>query len=443
MTTQISPADPPAQAPARSPRRAAWSGWIGSALEYYDFALYAQASGLIFPTIFFPTQNAALAIISSLGTYAVGYIARPIGAVILGNHGDRKGRKNVLVFTLLLMGVATFGVGLLPTYAQVGIWAPVFLVILRLVQGFAVAGELGGSNALVVESAPDAKRGFFASFSLQGSQVGSILATAIMLPLAAYLPEAAFESWGWRIPFLLSALVVIAAYIIRRGVEEPPAYLAHQDQTEEQKTPVVELFSRYPKVVLWCILSALANVIGTTTLTFGPSFAKQASYGIGFSTGDLLLVTLITNTVSMLTIPIFGKLSDRFGRLPFMAGGCVAGGLLSVVFLWSIEQKSLPLVILFAVLTMSFGYQAWNATFATAFQEQFPVRLRVTGFAVSQNIGIMLAALTPSLFAAVAPPGSRNVPLIVGILTLVAACVAAFASLRLAEHKGTKLEELG
>jgi MFS family permease len=200
----------------RDPRKAALSGWIGSALEYYDFALYSQAAALVFPTVFFPSGNATIALVASLATYAVGYFARPIGAVVLGAWGDRHGRKNVLVWAMFLMGVSTFLVGVLPTYGQVGMLAPLLLVVLRIVQGFAVAGELGGASAMIVEHSPDARRGFFASFSLQGTQAGSILATGAMLPLAAFLSDEAFLSWGWRIPFLLSSVVILAGFVIRR-----------------------------------------------------------------------------------------------------------------------------------------------------------------------------------------------------------------------------------
>ena len=214
----------------RDPKKAAMSGWIGGALEYYDFALYSLAATLVFPAIFFPSENPTVAIIASLATYAVGYVSRPLGAVVLGAYGDRHGRKQVLVIAMLLMGFATFAVGLLPTYGQVGILAPALLVVLRLVQGFAVAGELGGASAMIVEHSPDARRGFFASFSLQGTQVGSILATGVLLPLAALLPDDQFDTWGWRIPFLLSAFVILAGYIIRRRVQEPPAYLAQSER---------------------------------------------------------------------------------------------------------------------------------------------------------------------------------------------------------------------
>jgi MFS family permease len=189
----------------KTPKKAAASGWVGSALEYYDFFIYAQAAALIFPDIFFPKGNPTAAIASSLALYGVAYVARPIGAFFLGHWGDTHGRKNLLVLCMLLMGASTFLVGLLPTYHTIGIWAPVLLLILRLIQGFAVGGELSGASAMILEHAPFGKRGFYASFTLQGTQAGQLLAAAVFLPLSAWLPDQAFNTWGWRIPFLRGA----------------------------------------------------------------------------------------------------------------------------------------------------------------------------------------------------------------------------------------------
>src|SRR5499427_7335868 len=205
-------------------KKATASGWIGSALEYYDFFIYATAAALIFPQIFFPKGDPTVAIVASLATYGVGYVARPIGAFVLGHWGDTHGRKTVLLVCMFLMGISTMAVGILPTYQQVGIWAPVLLVVLRLVQGFAVAGEISGASSMILEHAPFGRRGFYASFTLQGVQAGQILAAAVFLPIAAYMPPDTFMSWGWRVPFLLSVFVVVAGYIIRREVEETPAF---------------------------------------------------------------------------------------------------------------------------------------------------------------------------------------------------------------------------
>ncbi|WP_407710099.1 MFS transporter [Arthrobacter nitrophenolicus] len=437
----VSPA-PEASAGKRDPKKAAMSGWIGSALEYYDFALYSLAATLIFPTIFFPAENKTVGIIASLATYAVGYVSRPVGAVVLGAYGDRHGRKQVLVFAMLLMGFATFTVGLLPTYGQVGLLAPVLLVLLRLIQGFAVAGELGGASAMVVEHSPDARRGFFASFTLQGTQVGSILATAVLLPLAALLPADQFSAWGWRVPFLLSAVVILAGYIIRRRVQEPPAYAAKGTTEAKQRFPLVELLRTRPGAVVRCILMTFTNVIGMATLVFGVSYATQEGYGNGFSSSEFLWVTLVANIAAVATIPLFGALSDRIGRRTLMATGGIVGGLLVPGYLWAIEQGSLPLVFACVVIVQGIFFQMWNATFATFFQEQFPMRIRVTGFAVSQNIGLMLASFFPSIFTAIAPPGSANIPLTIGLTTLGICLVSTAATLLSPDTRGKSLDDL-
>src|ERR671927_902661 len=206
-------------------KKAAASGWIGSALEYYDFFIYATAASLVFPEIFFPSGNPTVAIVASLATYGVGYVARPIGAFVLGHWGDTHGRKTVLLLCMFLMGFSTMAVGLLPTYQSVGLLAPVLLVVLRLIQGFAVGGEISGASAMIVEHSPFGRRGYYASFTLLGVQAGQIIAAAVFLPLSAILSKGAFLSWGWRIPFALSALVVFAGYLIRRKVDETPAFV--------------------------------------------------------------------------------------------------------------------------------------------------------------------------------------------------------------------------
>src|ERR1700744_3375149 len=213
---------------SRQSKIAAASGWIGSALEYYDFFIYATAASLVFPQQFFPSSNPTGAISASLATYGVGYIARPIGAFVLGHWGDTHGRKNVLLVCLVLMGLSTMAVGLLPTYQQTGIWAPILLVVLRLIQGFAVAGEISGASSMTLEHAPFGRRVYFASFTLQGVQAGQILAAAVFLPLSYGLSNEAFVAWGWRVPFLLSVLVLIVGVIIRREVEETPAFREEQ-----------------------------------------------------------------------------------------------------------------------------------------------------------------------------------------------------------------------
>src|SRR3954470_11748219 len=244
---------------AKTPKKAAASGWMGSALEYYDFFIYAQAAALVFPTIMFSSNDPRTAIVASFVTYGVGYVARPLGAFVLGHFGDTHGRKNVLVLCMLMMGASTFLVALLPTYDTIGIWAPILLVVLRLVQGFAVGGEISGASAMIIEHAPFGRRGFYGSFTLQGVQAGQILAAAVILPLSAFLSEDAFQSWGWRIPFLLSAVVVVAGIIIRRRVDETPAFKEESVHGEVPKAPIVQAVQESGSNMLRVIGMALMN----------------------------------------------------------------------------------------------------------------------------------------------------------------------------------------
>src|SRR5580658_8048345 len=225
-------------------RIAAASGWIGSALEYYDFFIYATAASLVFPQMFFPSGNPTVAIVASLATYGVGYVARPIGAFVLGHLGDTHGRKTVLLVCMFVMGFSTMAVGLLPTYGQVGALAPTLLVVLRLIQGFAVAGEISGASSMILEHAPFGRRGYYASFTLQGVQAGQILAAAVFLPLAHYLPTEAFNSWGWRVPFFLSFIVIIVGYIIRREVAETPAFAEEGAHGAVPRAPIIQAFAQ-------------------------------------------------------------------------------------------------------------------------------------------------------------------------------------------------------
>ncbi len=263
-------------------KKATASGWIGSALEYYDFFIYATAASLVFPQIFFPSGNPTVAIVASLATYGVGYVARPIGALFLGHWGDTHGRKTVLLVCMFLMGFSTMAVGILPTYQQVGMLAPTLLVVLRLVQGFAVAGEISGASSMILEHAPFGRRGFFASFSLQGVQAGQIFAAAVFLPLARFMPPDAFNAWGWRIPFLLSVVVIIAGYIIRREVEETPAFAEEGEHGGVPRAPIVQAFTQSWSDMIRVVCMSLMNVIPVVAAIFGAAYAVQPGYGIGF-----------------------------------------------------------------------------------------------------------------------------------------------------------------
>jgi MFS family permease len=424
-------------------KKAAASGWIGSALEYYDFFIYATAASLIFPQLFFPSGNPTVAIVASLATYGVGYVSRPIGAFVLGHWGDTHGRKYVLILCMFLMGFSTIAVGFLPTYSQVGILAPILLVILRLIQGFAVAGEISGASSMIIEHAPFGRRGFFASFTLQGVQAGQILAAAVFLPLAAYMPEEAFNSWGWRIPFILSFVVIIAGYIIRREVHETPAFAEEGEHGEVPNAPIVEAFKSSWPDMLRVICMSLMNVIPVVATIFGAAYAVQPAYGIGLHKDIYLWIPVLGNIVAVLVIPYVGNLSDRIGRKPPVIVGALGSGLLAFGYLYAISISSVPLAILFSLLMWGVVYQGYNAIFPSFFPELFPTRTRVSGMAISQNLGTFVSALLPALFAYVAPPGSANIPLTVGAITFGICCIAAIGALSARETYRIHMNDLG
>jgi MFS family permease len=424
-------------------KKAAASGWIGSALEYYDFFIYATAAALIFPQLFFPSTDPAVAIVASLATYGVGYVIRPIGAIVLGHYGDTHGRKNVLLLSLVLMGLSTMAVGLLPTYGQVGILAPVLLVVLRLIQGFAVAGEISGASSMILEHAPFGRRGYFASFTLQGVQAGQIMAAAVFLPLARFMPAEAFNSWGWRVPFLLSALVIIAGVVIRREVDETPAFASEGQQGKLPRSPAMEAFQLSWADMLRVVCMSLMNVIPVVATVFGGAYAVQPAYGIGFAKDVYLWIPVLGNCLAVLVIPFVGDLSDRIGRRPPIIIGALGSGLLAFAYLYAISIHSVPLAIIFSLLMWGLVYQGYNAVFPAFYPELFQTRTRVSAMAMAQNTGTTITAFLPALFTTVAPPGSVGIPFTIGCWALGVCTVAAVAALSARETYRLRIVDLG
>ena len=428
---------------ARQSKTAAASGWIGSALEYYDFFIYGDGGVADFPETVFPFERPAVAIVASLATYGVGYVARPIGAAVLGHWGDTHGRKNVLLLCLFLMGLSTMAVGLLPTYAQIGVWAPILLVALRLLQGFAVAGEISGASSMILEHAPEGQRGYYGSFTLQGVQAGQILAAAVFLPLNYFMAPDAFTDWGWRVPFLLSAFVLLAGILIRRNVEETPAFAEEARAGGTPKAPVVEAISQHGPDMLRVICMSLMNVIPVVATIFGAAYAVQPAYGIGMDRG------IYCGSRSSATSWRFSSFRswDRcrtasVGGQPIIVGSLLAG-LLSFAYLYAISVKNVPAAFVLSILMWGVVYQGYNAVFPSFYPELFPTRARVSGMAIAQNIGTMLTALLPALFALIAPPGSQNVPLVIGGAAFGVTVIAALAALSARETSRQPLHDLG
>src|SRR6516162_4291601 len=279
----------------RTPGKAALASWIGSALEYYDFFIYGTAAALVFGKVFFPKTHPATAILLSLATFGVGYVARPVGAFFVGHMGDKYGRKRVLVFTLLLMGISTFLVGCLPTYDQWGIAAPILLVVLRLCQGFSASGEQAGANSMTLEHSPSDRRSFYTSFTLSGTQAGAILSTGAFL-LVTQLPEAQLLAWGWRLPFLASAIVVVIGLWIRSRLDETPMFLEEQERKAVPRMPLGVLFRSYTpdvvRVVLCALVSTVSTIFGVYTLSYAVNTMKM-------DRTSMLWVAILTNIVAL------------------------------------------------------------------------------------------------------------------------------------------------
>jgi MFS family permease len=344
---------------------------------------------------------------------------------------------------MFLMGFSTMAVGLLPTYQQVGWPAPALLVGLRLVQGFAVAGEISGASSMILEHAPFGRRGFYASFTLQGVQAGQIFAAAVFLPLARFLSDDAFNAWGWRVPFLLSFIVIIAGYYVRREVDETPAFSEESKQRRVPRAPIVEAFKYSWQNMLRVVCMALMNVIPVVTSVFGAAYAVQPGYGIGFHKDIYLWIPVLGNIVAVFLIPFVGNLSDKIGRKPPLIVGALVSGALSFAYLYTISVRNVPMAIALSLLMWGMVYQGYNAVFPSFYPELFRTRVRVTAMAIAQNLGTMITALLPVLFATVAPPGSLRVPLIVGSITFGVTVIAAVAAASAPETYRTRLENLG
>jgi MFS family permease len=433
---------PTEQHAARTPKKAAMAAWIGSALEYYDFFVYGTAAALIFPKIFFPAGNAQAAAIASLATFGVAYLARPVGSFFLGHLGDKYGRKKVLIFTLLLMGISTFLVGCLPTYGSVGLLAPALLVVLRLLQGISAAGEQAGANSMSLEHAPPNRRCFFTSFTLSGTQAGLILATMVFMPLSS-LPEEQLLSWGWRVPFFLSLVVVAVGMWIRRTLEETPAFKEAQKEAQKApkkvKLPVAVLFREAPGSVLRVIFAALVSVVSTIFALYTLSYAVNT---VHIAKNTMLTVVVLANLVALCAIPAWASLADRVGRKPVFIFGALGSAVLIWPYLWAVSRANLPMVFVLGLLLSGVVYSAANGVWPALYGEQFDTRVRLSGTAIGTQFGFMLGGFAPAIASALLKPGPDGwIP--VAVFTSVVAVVAAISASTARETYDVPMEQLG
>ncbi|GAB2808912.1 MFS transporter [Streptomyces chlorus] len=387
--------------PPGQPKKAATAAWIGSALEYYDFFIYGSAAALIFPEVFFDDSDPATATLLSLATFGVAYAARPVGALFLGHYGDRVGRKKIMVFTLMLMGLSTFLIGCLPTRDQVGTLAPVLLVLCRILQGISAAGEQASANSMTLEHAPPHRRGFFTSFTLSGTQGGQLLATLVFIPVAS-MPEEQLLSWGWRVPFWMSVAVAVVGYVIRRKLDETPAFEQQTATEGVAKLPLVVLLREHWADVLRVIAGALVASVSTIFTVWALAYATSDS--VGMSRTSMLWVAALANVAALAAIPLWATLSDRIGRRPVYLVGAAGSAVAMFVYLWAISTGNFALTMLLGIITFGVVYSAANGVWPSFYGEMFPTRVRLSGMAIGTQIGFAVAGFAVTFAAQIAGP---------------------------------------
>ena len=400
-------------------RRVVIASFIGTTIEWYDFFLYGTAAALVFNKLFFPNFDAFAGTMAAFATYAVGFFARPLGGIVFGHFGDKIGRKSMLVTTLMLMGVATVLIGLLPTYEQIGVAAPILLVTLRFVQGFGVGGEWGGAVLMAVEHGHESRRGFHASWVQAGVPVGLLLANGVF-HLASSMDEKAFLAWGWRIPFLLGILLLGVGMFIRLKIMESPIFTEAKAADPGPKVPILAVLRDHPR-----------NVV----LAMGARFAENAffyiftvlvlSYGsqqLGMAKGSLLNAVLVGSAVQLIAIPYFGALSDKLGRRPVYLGGALFLTAFAFPFFWLLESRQTGLVMAAVVIGL-IGHAAMYGPQAAFFSELFGTRVRYSGASLGYQLASPLAGGLAPLIATALLERSGGKPWPVAIYLIVMAAI--------------------
>ncbi|KWX66334.1 MFS transporter [Mycobacterium sp. NAZ190054] len=402
-------------------RRVALSSLLGTAIEYYDFLVYGTMSALVFGLVFFPESNPAAATIAAFGTLAAGYVARPVGGILFGHFGDRLGRKSMLVLTMVLMGTASFLIGLLPTYAAIGVAAPVLLVALRVIQGIAIGGEWGGATLMVTEHAEAHRRGFWNGVMQMGSPIGSLLSVAVVT-LITMLPDDDFLSWGWRIPFLISVLLLAIGVYVRLSITESPVFeAARRTPAETAQVPLVEVLRKPRTLVLACAVGIGPFALTALISTYMISYATA----IGYDRTDVMTALIFTSLTGLVAIPAFSALSDHVGRRLVMLCGAVGIIAYAWPFYALVDARSqlwLTAAMVLAQILQSMMYAPLGALFS----EMFGTTVRYTGASMGYQLAALLGAgFTPLIASSLHAEAVSRLPLVVlaaacGLVTVVA-----------------------
>ena len=377
-------------------RRVLIASLVGSSIEWFDYFLYGTVAALVFNQLFFVTEDPTVGLLLAYASFALAFFIRPFGGIIFSHIGDRIGRKKTLVVTLSLMGVATFGMGLLPTYQAIGVWAPILLITLRLIQGLGIGGEWGGALLLAVEYAPADKKGLYGSIPQMGVTIGMFMGT-IALWLMTMLPEESFMTWGWRVPFILSALLVIFGLWIRKGIDETPEFKKVQESGEIPKLPIVDTLKYHWREVL---IAIGAKVVETAPFYIFSTFVvSYATTNLEFTRTSTLTAVMIATIITTILIPVMGNLSDKVGRKRLYVAGTVAMALFAFPYFWLLQQGSVALLIIATIIGLGIIWAPITAVLGTMFSEIFDAKIRYTGISLGYQIGAAVAGGTAPLVA--------------------------------------------
>jgi MHS family shikimate/dehydroshikimate transporter-like MFS transporter len=414
------------QGDTQSLRQVALASFIGTTIEWYDFFLYGTAAALVFDKLFFPNVSPTVGTLAAFATFGVGFAARPVGGIVFGHFGDRVGRKSMLVISLLIMGLATAAIGILPSYGSIGMAAPILLVVLRLAQGLGVGGEWGGAVLMSVEHAPKGKRGLYGSFPQMGVPAGLLLSTLVFAFMQSATSEAAFLSWGWRIPFLLSVVLVGVGLFIRMRIMESPAFQEVKDSGTEAPKPIVDVIKTQPRDVLIAMGMRIAeNGVFYIFTVFVLAYAED-TLKLGKST--MLTGVAIAAAVGLFTVPLWGSLSDRFGRKPLYMTGAVFSTLFAFPFFMLVDTKETVLVWLAIVLGVNVGHDLMYGPQAAYYSEMFGTRVRYSGASLGYQLASVLSGGFAPLIAAALLAANNDDPTLVAVYMVVMGVITVTAT---------------
>jgi MHS family shikimate/dehydroshikimate transporter-like MFS transporter len=411
----------------QSVRKVALASFVGTTIEWYDFFLYGTAAALVFGDLFFPEAEPVVGTLLAFSTYAVGFAARPIGGIVFGHFGDRIGRKSMLVLSLLIMGVATFLIGCLPTFASIGVMAPILLVVLRFAQGIGVGGEWGGAVLMSVEHAPPGRRGFFGSWPQMGVPAGLLLSTSAFAIVQAMTSESAFLSWGWRIPFLASAVLVAVGLFIRLRLMESPAFQRVKETKTEAPKPIVDVVRKYPREVLVAMGMRVAENGAFYILTvFVLAYGEDE---LGLSKNTMLTGVIIAAAIGLVTVPLFGALSDRVGRRPLYLACAVVTTLWAFPLFGLLNTESPVLIWLAIVVGVNLGHDLMYGPQAAYFAELFGTRVRYSGASLGYQLASVFAGGFAPLIATALLAAGDGSPTLVALYVTAMGLISVVATL--------------